>query len=119
MAKYDGLLNQHLLKVEETYSPKYYSCAKFLRDVAGFKFKKIQKYVYFVEPLYTTTYDVFLADGRNNCVCCKENTLQRDYYYRGASGRRIGTCPNKCCRFYKKNTTFIIRWFLKKISLKQ
>lgn len=112
----NNVIDDAINKNEIEYNTKYYSCAKFIRDTGNYKFKKIQKYKYYVQTFEDEFDKTYISNIYEKCVCINSNKLHYNnhnhynIYYNDVSGSVIENCTNNCCKLYKKNYNFNIKW---------
>lgn len=91
------------------YSPRYYACAKFISLTTNLKFKKIQKYTYYIRTFNDDFCDTFTVGNKTDLMCSVSAHMSHDN--KGQSGgKRIGMCKSGCCSYYKRNNGFSIQW---------
>ena len=109
MTYLNDVLQDSINKITKKYTPKYYSCCKFIRDVTSHKFKKIKHNIYLIRTYNDDFTDVCVTDDFKKCTCINKNknlTISDDM----SCGKYIGTCKYGCCFFYKKQDKFDIKW---------
>lgn len=101
----DAVRNNHV-----TYSPQYYSCAKFISKTTNLKFKKTDNVIFYIRTFNDDFLDYFEVDKKTDFECTKQNKIPMSKTNL-SGGKKIGKCTNGCCWYYCKTLKkFNIQW---------
>jgi hypothetical protein len=96
-------------KKKQSYSARYYACAKFVKATTHLRYKKEQRFVYWVRTMDGDLIDTYTVANKSDLCCVYQHRLVLDADNRWG-GRSMGMCTNKCCHFFRRPDKFAIQW---------